>query len=319
MSLVTIPDTSRVPRDGYDRPLVVPRKGGKPVPHSRTTTFIDCIEDKSNLTDWRVRSAVEGVIVKPSLLDEAAALDKDDPQYKKKMKALVERMLNAAGANDKREKGTHLHELSELVDANLPLPDGTSDSDVRDMGAYMMATLDFDFEHVEKLVVVNSLGVAGTPDRVARYTGWGPLVGKEHLWFDNALLITDLKTGTVEYGALKMAAQLGIYSRGEFYDHTKFPVEPVANDPDGKKALARWKKVERTAEEAEAAYTSLGEVNQEWGVVFNLPSGSGECTLHWVNLTLGWEMAELAQTIRKARGKKGALVPFATPQTVGAT
>lgn len=305
MSLVTVPLDRRVPRDGWDRPLVVPKDGGKPKGHTRTTTFIDCIEDKSNLTTWKMRQVLVGASKDPSVLSLIPSLDLTEAADKRKLTALAERLMDASGANDKREQGTHLHALSELVDAGLALPADLPEADVTDMMSYMLGTMDFSFEHVEKLVVVNKLCTAGTPDRVARYTGPGPKPG---MHFENELIITDLKTGSVDYGQLKMASQLATYSRGEFYDHTVFGFH--ADMQDDEKAFKAWKGTIFDAELAATAYTSIGDVNQEWGVIFSLPSGSGELELKWVDLTIGWELAQLALVIRAARSRKGAMLPF---------
>ena len=292
-----------VPRDGYGRPLIVPKAGGKPVAHTRTTTFIDCIDDKSNLNTWDKRMVLFGTARRPDLLTGVLEMDPEDPDDKRKLNALAERAKDASGANDKREKGTQLHALSELVDAGRELPLSASVADLNDMASYKLETLDFTVIHVEKLVVVNSLGVAGTPDRISHYDGPGPtgrLVSGKY--------VTDFKTGSVEYGALKMAMQVAIYSRGEFYDHTVFPSVDTAD----KKAFAAWKKTEFPAELAVTAYTPQADVNQRWGIIMNLPAGSGECTLHWVDLTIGWRMAKLALRIRAARSTKRAMLPWFT-------
>ena len=305
MRLVPVPQDRKVPRDGWDRPLVVPEGGGKPKAHTRTTTFIDCIEDKSNLSTWKMRQVLIGAAMERSTLAVVSSLDMTKPLDKTRLNALAERMLDLSGANDKREQGTHLHSLSELVDAGLALPPGTSEVDVVDMMAYMLGTTDFSFRHVEKLVVVNSLCTAGTPDRVGLYTGPGPLPG---MYFEDELLITDLKTGSTEYGKLKIASQLATYSRGKFYNHDVFGFH--SDMQQDKAAFTVWKNTVFDAELAETAYTSIGDVNQEWGVVFSLPSGSGVLTLKWVDLTIGWELAQLALTIRAARSRKGAMLPF---------
>ena len=305
MRLVPVPQDRKVPRDGWDRPLVVPRGGGRPLGHTRTTTFIDCIEDKSNLSMWKMRQILVGVAKDPSVLSVVHSLDLADAKDKLRLTALAERMLDVSGANNKREQGTHLHLLSELVDAGLALPVGTSDADVVDMMAYMLGTTAFSFRHVEKLVAVNELRTAGTPDRVALYTGPGPL---PDMYFEDELLITDLKTGSAEFGQLKIASQLATYSRGKFYNHSVFGFH--ADMQEDEKAFKAWKATAFDAELAETAYTSIGNVNQEWGVVFSLPAGSGVLTLKWVDLTLGWELAQLALTIRAARSRKGAMLPF---------
>jgi hypothetical protein len=158
---------------------------------------------------------------------------------------------------------------------------------------------------VEQFVVVPDLSVGGTFDRLSYYEGPGPdgrpIAGN---------FITDTKTGSVKYGALKMASQLAVYSRGRLYDHTRFPVN--ASD---KKAFAAWKKTEFTAEEAASAYSDLPPVNQDWGIIVHLPAGTGTCDLYWVDLRIGWSLSQLALTIRQARSTKRAMIPFVSQVT----
>ncbi|MEU7400099.1 hypothetical protein [Streptomyces sp. NPDC044948] len=296
-----------VPRDGWGRPIVVPRGGGKPKGYTRTTTFIDCIEDKSALIDWGKRMVLVGAVKRPDLVDKARPLDPDSPDDKKRLNELAEQATDASGANDKREKGTHLHGLSELVDAGQPLPAGLPARDVEDMAAYLMETSPLRMKAVEQFVVVDELGVAGTFDRMAEYDGPGP--DGEPI---SGNFIADVKTGSVEYGGLKMAAQLACYSRGVKYDFARFPVN--AQD---KAAVASFKKRVIDIQEAEAAYSPLPPVNQDWGIIIHLPAGKGECTLYWVDLNLGWEAAELALHIRELRSKgRKAMRPFVAQGTV---
>ncbi|MEU2111504.1 hypothetical protein [Streptomyces sp. NPDC019507] len=305
MNIVDLTPALTVPRDGWDRPLVIPKEGGKPRALTRTTTFIDCIEDKSAISDWKSRMTLVGAAKRPSLLDVVRQLDPEDQDDKRKLNALAEQAQDISGANTKREKGTHLHTLSEYVDRGEPLPAGTASRDLRDMAAYMGATVEFTVKAVEKFVVVPELGTGGTFDRALEYAGPGP-EGEPV----EGLFIGDLKTGSVQYGGLKMAAQLAVYSRGEFYDYTRFPV-----DPADRKAFAAWKKREVPAEEAASAYRPMLEVSQKWGIIINLPSGSGECTLHWVDLEIGWAAAKLAREIRAMRSVKGAMHPWVSGVT----
>ncbi len=80
-------------------------------------------------------------------------------------------------------------------------------------------------------------------------------------------------------------------------------------DPDGKKALAAWKKTEFPAELAAQAYAPMGNVNQQWGIIIHLPAGQADCSLHWIDLTVGWETLELCETIRVQRSKKRVMFP----------
>lgn len=304
LNFVDLETKRDVPRDGYGRPMIVPKAGGKPVAHIRTTTFIDCLEDKSSITDWKVRGTMIAAMKFPEVAKDALHLDPDDADDKRKLNKLAERLFDMGGFNWKREKGTELHALSETVDEGKPLPATLPLSDLSDMAAYMMATVNLTVLQAEEMVVVNELPTAGTPDRVSVYDGPGP-DGKPM----TATLITDLKTGDVSYGGLKIAAQLAVYARGEFYDHTVFPEV----DTQDKKAWTAWKKTEFDADLAATAYSPLpSEISRDWGIVVNLRPGSGEATLHWVDLRLGWEAALMAKQIRALRSKSGkALTAFA--------
>lgn len=305
-----------VPRDGNGAPWVVPPEGGLPIRLTRTTTFVDGLEDKTNIVNWKTRS-VAWAASQPEGQAIAAKIGALNPtgtkEEKQQANALVEALLDATGVNDKRDRGTYLHALTEIVDAGLPLPDTVTGEDRERMDAYRTGTALFDIVHVERFCVVPHLKVGGTPDRVSHYSGPGPIEGT---WYDSevdGMLITDVKTGNIEFGALKMAGQLGIYSLAKFYDPSKYPVGPALHartgkplvDPDGKKALAKWKKTEHPA--VEGAYEEMGEINQEWGVIIHLPStGEVHCSLHWINLEFGGEVSETAVTLRNLRKRATA-------------
>lgn len=303
LTIVDIESThqSRIPRDGYDRPMVVLPEGGKPVPHTRVTTFIDPVEDKSNLAAWDRRQVLIGAAKHQHLLADVLKMDPEDADDKRRLNGLAERLKDLAGANDKREAGTAYHALTELVDDGKALPEDIEDQVLQDMAAYMLATSGLRVVHTERLVVVPELCVAGTPDRVSEYDGKAP-DGED---LSGQLVITDLKTGNIEYGMLKIAAQLAIYSRGRFYNHTVFP----AVDPTDKKAWAKWKKTEFPEDLARTAYSEMGNVNPRWGIIISLRPGSGEVTLHWADLTVGWDAALQAKSLRELRRSK-PLTPF---------
>ncbi|MER5632180.1 hypothetical protein [Streptomyces nitrosporeus] len=261
---------------------------------------MDAVEDKAGLTAWKQRMTLLGACRDTSLLARTASLDPETPAGKAGLDALAERAMSTAGANRKRERGTHLHTLSEHVDRGESLPPTASSVDLADMAAYKVTTADLDVVAVETFVVVDELGVGGTFDRMVRYDGPGP--HGQHL---SGLFIADTKTGRID-GGLKIAAQLAVYSRGELYDPTVFPVNQFE-----KKELAAWKRRVVPAKLAKTAFTPLRAVSQDWGIVIHLPAGSGECTLHWADLRLGWEAAKAAQTIRTLRSQnKRAICPF---------
>ncbi|WP_432508076.1 hypothetical protein [Kineococcus esterisolvens] len=289
-----------IPRSN-GRPLVVPKEGGKPTALTRVTTFVDALEDKSSLAKWYKRMVMVGAAKEPRLLNRVMELLGDLTGNRDELNALAERLMQISGANDKREDGTRLHLLSEYIDRGEALPADITEQDRADMLAYQMATIDFDVLAVEQSCVNAELSTQGTTDRILWYGGLDP-DGEPA-----GNLIGDLKTGTVDYGALKMAMQLAVYSRSEKYDWRMFPV-----DTSDKREFAAWKKREVPAEEAAKAYSPLPPVNQNWGVIINLPAGSGECTVYWVDLKIGYESAQLAQRVRVARNLgRRALRPFA--------
>jgi hypothetical protein len=117
-------------------------------------------------------------------------------------------------------------------------------------------------------VVLDELKIAGTPDRIGRFEGVDP-DGQPA-----GHLITDLKTGRTDYGALKMSMQLAGYSRSKLYDkddgsRTDFPAD----------------------------------INLRWGIIINLPPGSGVCIVQWIDLSIGWEALLLAKDVRATRNK----------------
>lgn len=267
--------------------------------YTRTTTYIDCIEDKSNLIAWGKRMVLIGVATDPTftegVLDAFERVNGDDADEAKKAKDWLTRRSESAadkaGASDKADKGTFLHGLSEMVDNGQELPDTLTFGDVIDMDAYKRATWPIlSIVHMERLVVLDEYQIAGTPDRVSTVREGVKLVAPDGYVFEpGELIITDLKTGTVDYGALKMAMQLAIYSRSALYD-------PATGER-----------------------TPLGNINQKWGIIMNAPAGEGECTLYWADLSMGWEAVAVAREIRRLRtAGKRALVPFGSePLAVG--
>lgn len=278
--------------------------------YTRTTTYIDVLDDKSNLEAWQMRMVLVGVARETSLLNDVTSLYADQQAAEKVLrdlppgtgkeildeaKAAVKEPKDAlnrkaqvaketAGAEDKADKGTELHALSELVDTGQELPHQISFEDVLDLDAYKRVSEGFKIVHMEKLVVCDELKVGGTPDRVSQWFGDEPLVAPDgHVFEPGELIITDLKTGTTEYGGLKMAMQLAIYAHSVLYDHRDGSREPMEN------------------------------LSRKWGIIMNVPAGTGRGTLLWADLELGWEAVQVAGMVRKMRNVGGkALKPFRT-------
>lgn len=90
---------------------------------------------------------------------------------------------------------------------------------------------------------------------------------------DGASIICDVKTGSIDYPG-KFAMQLAVYAHSQPYDHTS-----------GKR------------------HSDNPEVDTSRGLIIHLPAGAGTCTLHWIDLTAGWEAVELAGRVRQWRSR----------------
>lgn len=285
----------RLPRNGRKQPLVIvptpsklKRDNGKLidklVAYTRMTTYIDCLDDKAMLHAYGKRAVLKGMsALSPGELAKVEFLTLGDKDDNKVLNRLAEKAMDAAGAHEKRERGSILHKLSEYVDRDEPLPatvftDGktfdVTDADRRDMEAYCLATRSRGLRLtgcIEEPVVLDDLKIAGTPDRIGEYDGLDPDGNPA------GSVIVDLKTGRVDYGALKMAMQLAGYSRSKLY-------------------------TPETGERRDLP----ANLNLNWGIILNLPPGSATVDVKWIDLDTGWEALNLAQHVRamRNRGKK---------------
>ncbi|MEB3367372.1 PD-(D/E)XK nuclease family protein [Saccharopolyspora mangrovi] len=259
-----LPTVDQIPRDRYDRPKVVPPGGDKPTPYTRCTTFVDCLEDKYNLTQWEKRMVAVG-LADPGNAHLLLAVV-SHAEDKNQLNRICNEAKDSAKAGAKATTGTALHALTERYDRGLPLP-ALPESAQRDIDAYVRATRELEHVAIEQFVVNDELKVGGTPDRVSAYRG--------------ELYILDVKTGNVDFGAMKIAMQLAMYSRSTPYD---FSVN----------ARTPWP----------------ADVNQDWGIVAHLPAGKGYCELRWIDLRKGWDAVLVANSVREWRKERSWYRPY---------
>lgn len=187
-------------RDGYGRPMIIPREGGQPVAYTRCTTFVSALEDTAKLADWKQRMVAIGLSRRNDLLLQAASLDVDD---RKGLDRVCGAALDAAAASAAATTGTALHKMTENLDrgesiAHLP-PNARADLD-----AYAAATKSLTALRIETHLVLDEFKIAGTADRVVEFEG--------------RRYIADVKTGRIDYGQLKIAMQLAVYAHSDLYD-----------------------------------------------------------------------------------------------------
>lgn len=255
-------------RDRWGRPLVVPPEGGKKVAYTRCTTFVGCIEDTYNLSKWQQRMVALGLASRPDLLLSVSA-HRDD---KRALDKVCEDAQEAAKAHAAATTGTALHALTERMDRGMEVG-VVPEEYMADLAAYATATEALTATHIEQFTVLDQLRIGGTPDRVVRYNG------KRY--------IADLKTGSIDYGYLKIAAQLAVYARSRPYDvSTDERLEPHGAEVDK-------------------------------GIIIHLPAGTGTCRLYWVDLLEGWNAVRVARDVREKRSLayRDLVQPFdAAPQ-----
>lgn len=254
-----------IPRDHWKRPLVVPPDGGKARAYTRCTTFVDCLEDKYHLELWKLRMCAIGLADRPDLL-LAVSAHRDD---KKELNSITERAREAAESSAASTTGTAVHLLCERVDRGRKL--GVVPESARlDVEAYQRATAMWENVYIEQFTVHDPLRIGGTPDRVVR---WG-----------SDYYIADLKTGSdIEFGALKIAMQLGVYAHGVPY------VAPGERRP----------------------YPF--PVDKERAIVIHLPAGTATPSLHFVDIGTGWEAVQVAAQVRGFRSHRKWYEPIPIP------
>jgi len=258
-------------RDGWGRYMITPAGGGKPVAHSRVTTFARAIADTGSLEGYWKRCVAVGMARRPDLVLQASNLTIDD---KKQLKNICDAADEASGANVKRNLGTGLHTITEHVDGGIDVV--IPEQFTGHIDAYRAAVeqLGMRRDLIEGVVVLSEFTLAGTFDRIVE--------------IDGELYIADLKTGSnpLQYGALEIAVQLACYANAD----TIYNVGTKAHAP-------------------------MPEVNKERALVMHLPAaGPAECTLHWVDVKKGWEVARLCGEVRAARRLKNLSWSFAASQ-----
>jgi hypothetical protein len=255
---------------------------GKERSWTRATTLAGTLADRFGLEQWSKRNVVLGIGARADLYAQAASCTPEDKGVLNRIVAQAEEASKShAGAN----LGTALHRFTERVDAGEDVsPPAPWDADVaayvETMKAHGVAVLP---DWIERVLLVPSLGVAGTCDRLCNAMEWAlPRIG-------------DLKTGkdVLRYSMPEIAIQLALYSRATHWFDPK----------------------------SEQLFEIELQIDQELALVMHLPVGQASCTLYEVDIAAGWEMAQVAAGVREWRKRKdlaGQLVPVngttGTPQ-----
>jgi hypothetical protein len=274
-----------IPRDRWGRPKIMPPGGkGSGSYYTRASTLGGTLEDQYNLGQWKMRMVAWGMGRRPDLVLAATAAASED---KDTLGEIVDRAMEAAETSAAATVGTALHAITELVDRGEVIPDVGPVHEPM-LVAYRELIVHFRVHAIEQFVVCDSIKTAGTFDRILSPVG--VLTAPDGtIYTEDDRLVGDLKTsGSADYFGIKFAVQLAVYSRGIPYRHGKGRLAwPDGIAPD-----------------------------QRWGLVIHAPSGGASADLYWVDLTSGWEAAQLACTVREWRRRKDLVVPADLPELV---
>lgn len=203
-------DLDSVPRDRWERPLILDTDTGELSPYTRVSTFADTLSDAGGLVTWKGRVAALGMARSEDLAALAAALvypTHDDPKKEKALHKPINKILDGyieeaiCRVDDRARYGTAVHSFTE-PDASEHIP-----SRMRpDVDAYhaTLTALGITVVDTELFVVNDEWKVAGTLDHIYGIPGLGLVVG-------------DKKTGSVH--PQEVAIQLRSYAGAQRYDH----------------------------------------------------------------------------------------------------
>jgi hypothetical protein len=208
-----------------------------------------------------------GLADRPDLMLAVAAHRED----RDKLNEITTNALEAAKAGAAATTGTALHALTEKVDRDEPLG-VIPEAYIADLDQYRQTTAQLEVQKIEQFRVLDSLKIGGTTDRVVKYQG--------------RYYIADVKTGSIDWGILKICMQLAVYSQSTPYD---FETRTRTDDPF--------------------------EVDKDRAIVIHLPAGKGECHLIWVDIKAGWGAVQVAKDVRDWRARKGLSEPFTVEST----
>lgn len=209
------PDFRRVGR--YRTPFVL-NPDGKRVRYGRSSNSGKILDDESNLTDWKLRTAVAGAAQSPELMASASVLDVDT--NKKELREIVEDCIKAGKGQRRAVIGTAVHAMFDHVDRGA---DWEPPPQFRALVEAYVATLEtwgLVPVGIEVQCVNDEFRLAGTLDRLYRTTK--VLVAPDGQVIPiGSILVGDTKTGKeLEYAAGSYATQLAAYVDSVPYDVT---------------------------------------------------------------------------------------------------
>lgn len=283
-----------VPRDQWERPLIVLPDGSEVRAYIRASKYGKRIEDYYALHRWDERNIVWGMSRGHHLVVKAAALTvqtgKDNVAA---LQDVAERAKIIAGADSGAITGTGLHKLSQRRDAQEDL--SWLDPTTRGcLDAYEALLAPFEILAAETFVVCDELTGAGSFDRVIRLL-------RDIVWPDGVIfpagmiLVVDVKTGKVtsmSYWACDFTCQQLIYASGEPY----LPGVTILEDPDKRSARNVLRVDDQPGVNGRIGWDAIGVPggpSQRWAMILHVPALE-PWLAHWERVDLDVARADAA-------------------------
>lgn len=255
--------TTELQRDRWGRPLIIPLDGGEPVAYTRVSTMAKALDDLSNLMSWKQRKTAEGLLRRPDLITRVAgAMANGDPDTDWPTKKALNDICEEAMEAAGASKGRSAGTgFHSLTEA---IDKGDEPLFVSEADRVRLDAYKVATEGIEWLDIETFI-----VNDVVQAAGTFDRLGRLP---DGRVLVMDLKSGKSEPDyPLATATQIATYAHGNRYNPETGERTPLHPDLD----------------------TSAG-------VLVHLPP-SGGCALYELNLTLGWQAAQLAASVRELR------------------
>lgn len=257
-------------------------KNGNIKPITRVSTFIKAGSDRTALTDWNMRNVLLGCAHFPGIAAQAKVLHPnpegplpEDRDTKKELDRIVDDVSERVGSKRAANEGTNVHQSIEKY--------ARGEWGYDDMPTHHVPW-------VEAFVAeLDRKGLELVPDLV-ECTIYVPQFGGVMGRFDQALrekrtgrvLMSDVKTGSLDYAWREIQGQLAMYEAG-YRQHGTYVWHPTDASQD------RWE---------DPKYT----LDQDEGLVIHLPVKSGQpsCAIYRVDLAEGRDHVKLCAQNREA-------------------
>lgn len=257
-----------IPRDRWGRPLIVPVDGGTPVPYTRVSTLAKALDDTSNLMTWKQRVTAVGLARRSDLRTRLAGVvaSHADPVSdfpgKRDLNAICSEAAEAGGGSTAASAGTGIHELTEAVDR------GAEPEELDGIDEALAIRLR-EYQHATAILDVLAIETFVVNDTVTAAGTFDRLVRLP----DGRVVVADLKTGKHDAGyPLGVATQIAVYANGSLYDPETGARAPLHADLD-----------------------------PTTGLLIHLPQKGSGCQVYELDLTAGWDAAQVAARVHVIR------------------